>query len=92
MLNFSFYFYGENTLSYLQQKGSVIQLIVNGKPFIVFGGGLGNSSVSSVSEFEQIFPKFQQADLNTVLIPAYWDLFKPEEGAFDFTLTDKVID
>ena len=29
--------------------------------------------------------------LNTVLVPAYWDLTEPQEGKFDFTLTDKVI-
>jgi len=91
-LNFSFYFYGENTLSYLQQRGSAIQLIVKGKPFMILGGELGNSSAASVSDIEQIFPKLQQAGLNTVLVPAYWDLLEPQEGTFDFTLTDKVID
>ena len=30
--------------------------------------------------------------LNTVLVPAYWDLTEPEEGKFDFSLTDKIID
>ena len=30
--------------------------------------------------------------LNTILVPAYWDLTEPEEDKFDFTLTDKVID
>lgn len=29
--------------------------------------------------------------LNTVLVPAYWDLIEPIEGNFDFTLTDKVL-
>jgi len=92
MLSFSFYFYGENTLSYLQQKESAIRLIVNWKPLMIFGGELDNSSVSSVREFEQIFPKLQQAGLNTVFVSVYWDLFIPEERALDFTLTDKVID
>lgn len=30
--------------------------------------------------------------LNTVLVPAYWDLLEPVEGHFDFTLTDKVLE
>ena len=29
--------------------------------------------------------------LNTVLVPAYWDLIEPAEGSFDFTLIDKAI-
>lgn len=29
--------------------------------------------------------------LNTVLVPAYWELIEPIEGQFDFTLTDKVL-
>ena len=30
--------------------------------------------------------------LNTVLVPAYWDLIEPVEGEYDFTLTDKAIE
>jgi hypothetical protein len=29
--------------------------------------------------------------LNTVLVPTYWDLIEPQEGVFDFSLTDEVI-
>ena len=29
--------------------------------------------------------------LNTVLVPAYWDLTEPIQGQFDFALTDKVM-
>jgi len=74
------------------QVGSATQLIANRKPFMILGGGLGNSSVYSVSKIERIFPKLQQVGLNTVLIHAYLDLLEPKEGTFDFTLTDKVID
>jgi beta-galactosidase GanA len=30
-------------------------------------------------------------NLNTILVPAYWDLMEPEEGKFDFTLIDSII-
>ena len=81
----------QQKLPYLQKQGSTTQLMVDGKPFLVIGGELGNSSASSIEDIERIFPKLQRMGLNTVLVPTYWDLTEPQEGKFDFTLTDKVI-
>lgn len=81
----------QQQLPHLQKQGSATQLVVDGKPFLIIGGELGNSSASSVGDIERIFPKLQRMGLNTVLVPAYWDLTEPVEGQFDFTLTDKVI-
>lgn len=78
--------------SRLQQQGTATQLIVDGKPFLILGGELGNSSASCPEDIERIFPKLEHMGLNTVLVPAYWDLTEPVEGQFDFSLTDKVID
>ena len=79
------------TVPFLQKQGTATQFIVNSRPFLILGGELGNSSAASVEDIEQIFPKLQRIGLNTVLVPAYWDLIEPVEGAFDFTLIDKVI-
>ncbi|ANF49068.1 glycosyl hydrolase family 35 [Chryseobacterium glaciei] len=76
----------------LQKKGTATQLAVDKKPFLILGGELGNSSASSFQDIERDFPKLQQMSLNTVLVPAYWDLIEPEEGRFDFSLIDKTID
>ena len=43
-------------LPYLQKQGSTTQLMVDGKPFLVIGGELGNSSASSIEDIERIFP------------------------------------
>lgn len=75
----------------LKKQGTATQLIVEEKPFLVLGGELGNSSASSIADIERIFPKLQRMGLNTVLVPAYWDLIEPTEGVYDFTLTSKVI-
>jgi hypothetical protein len=75
----------------LRQHGSCKQLVVDGKPFIVLGGELGNSSASSEADIERIFPYLERMQLNTVLVPTYWDLIEPQEGVFDFSLTDEVI-
>ncbi len=83
------YVIGQN--STLQKRGTATQLVVDGAPFLVLGGELGNSSAACVQDIERIFPKLERMGLNTVLVPAYWDLIEPIEGTFDFTLTDKVL-
>lgn len=81
----------QHSLPRLRKQGTATQLIIDEKPFLVLGGELGNSSASSVADIESIFPKLQRMGLNTVLVPAYWDLTEPVEGQFDFTLTEKII-
>lgn len=58
---------------------------------LLLAGELGNSSASSAGDIERIFPRLERIGLNTVLVPAYWDLIEPEEGTFDFSLIDKTI-
>lgn len=80
---------GQN--STLCDQGDAVQLIVDGEPFLVLGGELGNSSAACFQDIEANFAKLRRMGLNTVLVPAYWDLIEPVEGEFDFSLTDKVL-
>lgn len=75
----------------LKKQGTATQLTTDGRPYLILGGELGNSSASCPADIERIFPKLQRMGLNTVLVPAYWDLIEPVEGSFDFSLTDKVL-
>ena len=77
--------------AHLRHHGNAVQLIVDGSPFIVLGGELGNSSAACAPDIEANFTKLRKMGLNTVLVPAYWDLIEPVEGEFDFSLTDKVL-
>ena len=74
-----------------QQQGSATQLMVDNRPYLILGGELGNSSASSLQDIDRIFPKLKRTGLNTVLVPAYWDLIEAEEGTFDFSLVDHAI-
>lgn len=76
----------------LHKQGSATQLYVDGKPFVILGGELGNSSASSPADVARIFPKLQRMNLNTVLVPVYWDMVEPVEGDFDFSLIDATLD
>jgi len=57
----------------------------------MLGGELGNSSASSLAYMQPIWPKLQQMHVNTLLTPVYWELMEPEEGRFDFSLTDSLV-
>lgn len=77
--------------SVLHNQNGTPMMYVDGRPFPILGGELGNSSASCTEDIERIFPKLREMGLNTVLVPAYWDLTEPEEGVFDFSLTDAAI-
>ena len=61
-------------------------------PFPILGGELSNSAVTCVEDIDNVMPRMRALGLNTVLVPAYWELLESTEGRFDFTLTDRVID
>ena len=78
-------------IPHLAQQGTATQLVVDGKPFLILGGELGNSAATTLESMEPIWPRLVKLHLNTVLVPAYWDLIEPREGEFDFALVDGII-
>jgi beta-galactosidase GanA len=79
-------------IPHLKKQGKTAQLIVEDKPYLILGGELGNSSFTSLEYMEPIWPKLEAMNLNTVLVPIYWELMEPSEGNFDFKLYDKLIE
>ncbi len=75
----------------LQQNGAATQLMVEGKPFLVLGGELYNSSSSSVDFMQGLWQPLKQKNLNTVLAAVSWETLEPQENSFDFTLVDAII-
>jgi beta-galactosidase GanA len=75
---------------YLRRQGSATQLIVDGKPFLMLAGELGNST--GEPEFlRQYWPRLSALHLNTLLVPIYWDIIEPEEAKFDFATVDALL-
>jgi hypothetical protein len=81
----------QDEIPFLQVKGNTKQLIVEGKPFIILGGELGNSSATTTQYMQPIWPKLTAMNLNTILVPVYWELIESEEGKFDFSLYEQLI-
>jgi len=75
-------------IPHLAKQGTATQLIVDGKPFLVLGAELNNSSASSLEYMRPLWPKIAATNLNTVLGTVSWELMEPEEGRFDFSLVD----
>ena len=78
-------------IPHLRKHGTATQLIVDGKPFLALAGELLNNSATSVENMKPIWPKLVEAKLNTVLAGVSWDQIEPQEGKFDFSVLDGVI-
>ncbi|MDG3439463.1 DUF5597 domain-containing protein [Nitrospirillum amazonense] len=75
----------------LDHQGTATRLMVDGRPLLVLGGELGNSSASSRSYMAKYWPKLKAMNLNTVLSPVYWELIEDKEGTFDFSTVDGLL-
>ena len=79
-------------LPHLRKQGTATQLIVDGKPFLLLAGELSNSSATGLNYMKRVWPKLiTQTKLNTVLAGVSWNQIEPQEGKFDFTVLDGVI-
>jgi hypothetical protein len=85
--------YGENAqqVPHLVGMDGRTQLFVDGKPFLILGGELMNSSPASAENMRPAWPRLAALHLNTVLAGVSWELVEPEEGHFDFTDVDEII-
>lgn len=68
------------------------QLRKAGRPALLLGGQVHNSSSSSLPSIVKSFAHARTMNANTVVAPVSWALTEPEEGVFDFTLVDGMLD
>ena len=53
----------------ISKSGDSGQLIVDGKPYLILGGELGNSSAGTAAQADSILPRLVAMHVNTVLMP-----------------------
>ena len=82
---------GPAAIPHLQKQGTATQLIVDGKPFLALAGELLNNSATGVEHMKPIWPKLVESKFNTVLAGVSWAQIEPQEGKFDFSVLDGVI-
>jgi len=79
-------------IPHLRKQSTATQLIVDGKPFLALGGELSNSAATSVEYMKIVWPRLvAQKGLNTVLAGVSWNQIEPQEGKFDFSVLDGLI-
>ena len=78
-------------IPHLRKQGTATQMVVDGKPFLMLAGELGNNSATSLDYMQPVWPKLLASKLNTVLAGVSWGQIEPVEGKFDFTIVDGVI-
>ena len=74
----------------LVHRGGATQLLVDGNPFLIQGGEVGNSN-GEPDYLRPSWPKFKALNLNTLVVPVYWDVVEPAEGKFDFATVDGLL-
>lgn len=65
---------------------------VGGKPFFALGGQPGTNNTYFREDLEGFWRAAKLMRMNTAEMQVFWELLEPEEGVFDFTQVDMLID
>ena len=74
----------------IEQKEGRYALLVEGRPFLILGGQIHNSSAWP-SELPQVWESMETLHANTLEAPVYWEQFERRPGTFDYTNVDQIV-
>ena len=75
-----------------RDERGILTLYVHEKPFFMRSGEIHNSSASDPRFLEdKLWPALRGLNMNSVIVPLYWELIEPTEGSYDFSLMESII-
>jgi hypothetical protein len=77
-------------IPHLEKQDDRFALVVDGKPFLMLGAQIGNSSSWPVS-LPNAWTALEAMHANTVEAPVYWEQLEPVQNTFDFTNVDLLV-
>jgi Domain of unknown function (DUF5597)/Beta-galactosidase len=80
----------QETIPKIVEKDGRHALLVDGSPFLILGGQAHNSSAWP-GMLPQVWLAAEEMHLNTLEVPVYWEQIEAEEGKFDFSLIDTLL-
>ncbi|HEV7442060.1 MAG TPA: beta-galactosidase, partial [Steroidobacteraceae bacterium] len=65
-------------------------LLVDGRPYLILGAQVNNSS-NYPGMLPKVWPAIEQLQANTVLVPVAWEQVEARQGKFDFSFVDTLL-
>ncbi|MDH7637375.1 DUF5597 domain-containing protein [Sphingomonas sp. MAHUQ-71] len=78
-------------IPHFETRGNHHALIVDGAPFLMLGGQVNNSS-NYAEPLESAWGVLDRIHANTVEVPIAWQQVEPEEGKFDLSFLQTLLD
>jgi len=79
-----------NPIPHIIEKDGRHTLLVDGKPYFILGGQAHNSS-GWPGMLPQVWDAVKAMHLNTLEIPIYWEQIEPQQGQFDFSIVNTLL-
>jgi beta-galactosidase GanA len=90
VLSIAFHVAHAQEMPKLVQQDGRATLMVDGKPFLLLGAQVDNSS-GWAERLSAVWPAAEAMRLNTLEVPVYWEQMEPRKGTFDFTVVDAIL-